>query len=303
MQFSKYISFDGENGAIMVNNYDWLSKINMIEFLRDYGKNFNINYMLSKETVASRLETGISYTEFSYMIIQSIDFLHLYEKYNCKLQFGGSDQWGNITAGLDLIRKKLGDNEKVLGMTSPLLTKSDGTKISKSEGGAIWLDKDKTSSYELYQFFLNTTDADVINYLKTPTLLDRDVIERLEETLKLEPEKRVAQKTLAYEIVKFVHGYMDADGAKNSSEEIFSNNGMSENMPTIELSLEDNMPVVDLLLSSNLVSSKSEARRLIEQGGITINQEHITNVDEVINIKNEVIIQKGKKTYLKVKVK
>jgi tyrosyl-tRNA synthetase len=303
MQFSKYISFDGENGAIMVNNYDWLSKINMIEFLRDYGKNFNINYMLSKETVASRLETGISYTEFSYMIIQSIDFLHLYEKYNCKLQFGGSDQWGNITAGLDLIRKKLGDNEKVLGMTSPLLTKSDGTKISKSEGGAIWLDKDKTSSYELYQFFLNTTDADVINYLKTLTLLEKNIIDELEQSLKLEPEKRVAQKTLAYEIVKFVHGIEDAETAKNSSEEIFSNNGMSENMPTIELSLEDNMPVVDLLLSSNLVSSKSEARRLIEQGGITINQEHITNVDEVINIKNEVIIQKGKKTYLKVKVK
>lgn len=302
-QFSKYIPFDGENAAIMVNNYDWLSKINMIEFLRDYGKNFNINYMLSKETVAARLETGISYTEFSYMIIQAIDFLHLHKEYNCMLQFGGSDQWGNITAGLDLIRKVMGDNEKILGMTSPLLTKSDGTKFSKSEGGAIWLDKEKTSPYELYQFFLNSADADVVNYLKTLTLLDRSRIEELEESVKTEPEKRIAQKALAFEIVRFVHGEEEALKAEKTSEEIFKNRGISEDMPTITLNKDEvNNNVLDFLVTSKIVESKSEARRLIEQGGISINQEKVTDVNMIVELKEEIIIQKGKKTFLRVKI-
>lgn len=297
-QFSKFVSTEGTNGAILVNNYDWLSKINCLEFLRDYGKNFTVNYMLAKDTVASRLETGISYTEFSYMIIQALDFLHLYDNYNCKLQFGGSDQWGNITAGLDLIRKNRGDNTKVLGMTSPLLTKADGSKFSKSEGGAIWLDEKKTTPYELYQFFLNSTDLDVINYLKTLTLIEREEIEMLEVSLKTEPEKRLAQKRLAHEIVRFVHGIDAADKVVSLSEEIFSK-GNTENIPTIKLDItESNINVLDLLVLSNLCSSKSEARRLIEQGGISIDKKKVTSVNEIVKTSNKLIIQKGKKTFI-----
>lgn len=309
-QFSKFISFEDEAKAIMVNNYDWLGKINMLEFLRDYGKNFTINYMLAKDTVASRLEMGISYTEFSYMIIQAIDFLHIHKEYNCTLQFGGSDQWGNITAGLDLIRKVMGDNEKVLGMTSPLLTKADGSKFSKSEGGAIWLDANRTSPYELYQFFLNSTDADVINYLKSLTLLEVNVIKELESSLKQEPEKRVAQKALAYEIVRFVHGAEEADKAREASEKIFAEGGISENMPTFELDkdlLEEGINIIDLLVKTELAPSKSEARRLIEQGGISLNRDKITDSNKVVNLDNikedVIILQKGKKVFLKIEIK
>jgi tyrosyl-tRNA synthetase len=299
-QLSKYILFDGDNRAIMVNNYDWISKINVIEFLRDYGKNFNISYMLAKDTVASRLQTGISYTEFSYMLLQSIDWLHLYQTYNCKIQFGGSDQWGNITAGLDLIRKINCDNSDVLGLSSPLLMKADGTKFGKSESGALWLDEDQTSPYDLYQYFLNSTDADVITYLKTLTLLEKDTIEELEVSLKHEPEKRMAQKTLAYEIVRFVHGEEAAINAKETSEKIFSEGDMSS-ISTIEFDKSEleNTNVLDLLVKTNLCSSKSDARRLIEQGGININQEKVTDPNLLIQAK-ELIIQKGKKTYIKV---
>lgn len=300
-QLSKYILFAGDNSAIMVNNYDWISKLNVIEFLRDYGKNFNISYMIAKDTVASRLQTGISYTEFSYMILQSIDWLHLYQTYNCQIQFGGSDQWGNITAGLDLIRKINGDNSDVLGLSSPLLMKSDGTKFGKSEAGALWLDKDKTSPYVLYQYFLNSTDDDVINYLKTLTLLERDTIEELALSLSNEPEKRIAQKALAYEIVRFVHGEEEALTAKKASEEIFSSSGISDNMPVIELNKEllVDCKITDLLTLANITSSKSEARRLIEQGGINLNQEKVTDPNLIIN-DQELIIQKGKKVFIKV---
>lgn len=308
-QFSKYIDFESKDGTIMVNNYDWLSKINMLEFLRDYGKSFNVSYMLAKDTVASRLETGISYTEFSYMIIQAIDFLHLHKEYNCTLQFGGSDQWGNITAGLDLIRKVMGDNEKVLGMTSPLLTKADGSKFSKSEGGAIWLDKDKTSPYELYQFFLNSSNADVISYLKTLTLLDKEIIDVLEMSLQNEPEMRNAQKALAYQIVKFVHGEDEAEKAKEASEKIFNEGGIAENMPTFELEksiVEEGISIIDLLVKTNLATSKSEARRLIEQGGISINREKVSDINRVIYVEdikeNMIILQKGKKIFLKIQI-
>lgn len=308
-QFAKYIDFESKDGTIMVNNYDWLSKINMLEFLRDYGKSFNISYMLAKDTVASRLETGISYTEFSYMIIQAIDFLHLHKEYNCTLQFGGSDQWGNITAGLDLIRKVMGDNEKVLGMTSPLLTKSDGSKFSKSEGGAIWLDKDRTSPYELYQFFLNSADADVINCLKTLTLLDKELIDVLELSLQNEPEMRNAQKALAYEIVKFVHGVEEADKVREASEKIFREGGISDNMPTFELNkpiINQGINVVELLIKTELVPSKSEARRLIEQGGISINREKVLDINKIVSLEdikeNRIILQKGKKIFLRIQI-
>jgi tyrosyl-tRNA synthetase len=302
-QLSKYILFNGDNSAIMVNNYDWISKINVIEFLRDYGKNFNVNYMLAKDTVASRLQTGISYTEFSYMLLQSIDWLHLYQTYNCKIQFGGSDQWGNITAGLDLIRKINGDNSDVLGLSSPLLMKSDGTKFGKSESGTLWLDKEQTSPYDLYQYFLNSADTDVINYLKTLTLLEKNNIEELEVSLKNEPEKRNAQKTLAYEIVRFVHGEEEASNAKETSERIFNEGDMSS-ISTIELNGAEleNTNVLDLLVLANIAPSKSEARRLIEQGGININQEKVTDPNLIVKDK-ELIIQKGKKTFIKVTFK
>ena len=193
-------------GFEMVNNLDWTKDISVIDFLRDYGKFFNVNYMINKETVKKRLDTGISYTEFSYMILQSLDFLHLYQEKNCTLQIGGQDQWGNITSGLELIRKKCGADVKCYGLTMPLITKADGTKFGKSESGTVWLDASKTSPYELYQFLFNTDDRKVIEYLKKLTFLTREQIEELEVSLQNEPHKRLAQKTLASEVVRDLHG-------------------------------------------------------------------------------------------------
>ncbi len=281
----------------MVNNYDWYKDINFIDYLRDYGKLFNINYMLNKETVKSRLESGISYTEFSYMILQSIDFLHLYENNNVTLQIGGSDQWGNITSGLELIRKKHGENVKCYGLTMPLITKKDGTKFGKSESGTIWLSKDKTTPYEMYQFLLNSEDEKVIDYLKKLTLLSLEEIKEIEKSLKTEPEKRLAGKTLAYEVVKFLHGVDVAEQVKETSEKLFSGE-LSIDMPTISLE-ENELNIQDLLVKTNLAVSKSEAKRLIVQGGIKINKEKITDVDKIVKIDNT-IINKGKKIIVKV---
>jgi tyrosyl-tRNA synthetase len=307
-QLKRYLSFDGDNKAIVVNNYDWISKINTIEFLRDYGKYFNINYMLSKETVSKRLETGISYTEFSYMILQALDWLHLYKTYNCTVQFGGSDQWGNITAGLELIRKKE-DNARVVALSSPLLLKADGTKFGKSEKGSLWLDEEKTSPYELYQYFYNSADADVITYLKLLTLFEKDEIDRLETSLKESPEKREAQKALAYEVVRFIHGEEEALKAKETSEKVFSNGGIDENMPTVKANrniIEKGINITDLLTDTKITSSKSEARRLIEQNGISMNQDKVTDINKIINLDdfkdNSIIIQKGKKSFTKIDI-
>ncbi|OHE47681.1 MAG: tyrosine--tRNA ligase, partial [Tenericutes bacterium RIFOXYA12_FULL_35_10] len=208
--------------AIFVNNYDWIGKIDMISFLRDYGKHFSINYMIAKDTVQKRLDVGISYTEFSYMLIQAIDFLHLYRTLDCKLQFGGSDQWGNITTGLELIRKLEGENNQAIGLSSPLLLKADGTKFGKSESGALWLDAELTSPYEIYQYFFNASDLDVVNYLKTLTLLDKEEIDQLVEELKEHPENRGAQKKLASEVVKLVHGEKALTQALKVTEALFS---------------------------------------------------------------------------------
>ncbi len=291
--------------AMMVNNYDWISKIDMITFLRDYGKSFSVNYMLAKDTVASRLENGISYTEFSYMILQSIDFLHLYKNNRCLLQFGGSDQWGNITAGLDLIKKVEGDNSEVIGMSSPLLTKSDGTKFGKSEGGALWLDKEMTSPYDLYQYLINTPDSDVISYLKYLTLLSVEEIIELEKSKDNAPELREAQKALAFEVISLIHGKEEALKAKEASEAIFSE-GSIEHMPTEKISLEKDINILDLLVKVNLFPSKSEARRNIEQGGVTINDEKIDDVNKLITKKdfkdNIMIVKKGKKTFMKIEI-
>ena len=179
-QLGRIFDFEGENGAVMTNNFDWIGSLDMITFLRDYGKHIGINYMLAKDTIASRLDTGISFTEFTYTILQAIDFKHLYENYNCKIQLGGSDQWGNIITGLDLIRKTQGEGAKAYGLTIPLVTKSDGTKFGKTEGGAVWLDAEKTTPYEFYQFWINTADQDVVNYLKIFTFLSKEEIEALE---------------------------------------------------------------------------------------------------------------------------
>lgn len=203
-QLEKIFEFDGENGAIMVNNYDWTSSMNVITFLRDYGKHIGVNYMLAKDTIASRLETGISYTEFSYTLLQAMDFYHLYKNYNCRMQIGGSDQWGNITTGLELIRKMEPEGAKVFGLTIPLVTKADGTKFGKTESGAVWLDPEKTTPYEFYQFWINTADADVIKYLKYFTFLSKEEIEELEVSVKEEPHLRKAQKALAEEMTRIV---------------------------------------------------------------------------------------------------
>jgi tyrosyl-tRNA synthetase len=281
----------------IVNNADWLLKMDAVDYLRDYGKHFNVNYMLAKDTVKRRLDVGITYTEFSYMILQSIDFLKLYENYGVTMQVGGQDQWGNITAGLELIRKIHGD-VSCHGFTVPLVTRSDGTKFGKSESGqALWLDKDKTSPYELYQYLVNSEDSKVIDYLKKLTFLSVEDIMKLEESVKTEPEKREAGKTLAYEVVKFIHGEEEARIAKETSEEVFSGKS-SDNMPTVSVS-ESEYNILDLLILLEMVPSKSEARRVVLQGGIKINGERQDDANFVVEI-DDTIVQKGKKVFVKV---
>lgn len=294
-------------GIEVVDNYEWSKDISFIDYLRDYGKYFNINYMINKDIIRRRLDEGITYTEFSYMIMQSLDFMHLFENKNCLMQIAGQDQWGNITAGIELIRKKL--QKEAYAFTMPLVTKKDGTKFGKSESGTIWLDPEKTSSYELYQFFLNSEDEMVIDYLKRFTFLTKEEIEDLERKHKEKPELREAAKTLAYEVVKFVHGVEAANNAKKTSEEIFSNGGISANMPSITIDIKDieNKNILDLLVLTDIASSKSEARRLVTQGGISLNKEKElepnTIIDKTIFNDNSLIIQKGKKTFLKVNLK
>ena len=308
-QFKKYLP-----NAIYVNNYDWLSKINVIEFLRDYGKHFTVNYMLAKDTVATRLEGGISFTEFSYMIIQALDWLHLYKYYNCKLQFGGSEQWGNITAGLELIRKILGDNTEVLGLSSPLLTKADGKKFGKSESGNLWLDENRTSAYALYQYFINTQDKDVINYLKMLTLLSKEEIEVLEQKVINEPELREAQKVLGREIVTFVHGLEAYENALRITEILF--NGEVSQLTSNEIEdalsdvfvgeISDNINIVVLLVQTNITSSKREAKELVESNAISVNGNRVNDINYLVTKTNAInheytVIRRGKKKYYLIK--
>ena len=285
-------------GFEVVNNYDWTKDINVIDFLRDYGKYFNVGYMLAKDKVRSRMEVGITYAEFSYMILQALDFMHLYENYDCTLQVAGSDQWGNITAGIELIRKKLG--KEVYGMVMPLVTDSNGVKFGKTEGNALWLDKEKTSSYDLYQYLINLEDSMIISYLKTLTFLSKEEIEEIEKQHNEKPELRVAQKTLAYEIIKDIHGEEEAKKAKEKSEALF---GKMDTDALEEESIEASVgsTILDVLTISNLASSKSEARRLVEQGGVKIDEEKITDPNYTID-KEVVVIQKGKKAFKKVKL-
>lgn len=292
----------------IVNNYDWSKDINFIDYLRDYGKYFPINYMLDKDIIRRRLDAGITYTEFSYMIMQSLDFLYLYQNKNCTMQVAGQDQWGNITAGIDLIRKKTGN--EVYGMTMPLITKKDGTKFGKSEGNAIWLDINKTSSYEMFQFFINTEDEMVIDYLKKLTFLTKEEIEELEKQHNETPEKRIAHKKLAEEVITFLHGKEEYDRALKISESLFSEKvtelsaddiiNSLKGVPSININLDKN--IVDLLVDEKIVTSKREAREFITAGAISINNKKVDNLEYIVTsdntIENKVmIIKKGKKNY------
>ncbi len=309
-QIRKYLP-----NAVYVNNYDWTKNIDMISFLRDYGKHFNINYMLAKDTVSRRLETGISYTEFSYMILQAIDWLYLYENKNVQIQFGGSDQWGNITSGLELIRKRLGETETV-GISSPLLLKSDGEKFGKSESGTIWLDESLTSPYELYQYFINTSDDDIENYLRILTLLEPKEIDKLVAQQRLEPESRIAQKALAEEICKFVHGSDTLKKVINVSESLFS--GDLSNLTKEELLLaynalegieiENNEGIIKVLTETSLASSNREARTFIQSGAVSVNDIKVEDFNATLLKENAyyetyMIIRRGKKRFQMVKFK
>jgi tyrosyl-tRNA synthetase len=291
----------GENWEI-VNNYDWTSKLDLISFLRDTGKHFSINTMLKRDSVANRLgeESFFSYTEFSYSLLQAYDFLYLFENHGCTLQIGASDQWGNMLAGTELIHKKLGADAYVL--TAPLVVDSKtGKKFGKSEKGAIWLDKNKTNSYELYQFFLNTADEDVVHFLKRFTFLTLEQINNIESEFKNNPSERLAQKTLAYEVVKDVHGKNQADIAKNLSEKLFAGDVANLNKDEFEM-LASVLPktnqtdIIEALIETNLAGSKREAREFIENGAVSIAGVKVTDTAYVIP-ETPALIKKGKKDY------
>lgn len=295
-------------GFEIVNNYDWSKDINFIDFLRDFGKFFNINYMLDKDIIRRRLETGITYTEFSYMIMQAMDFLILYKEKNCTMQVAGSDQWGNITAGIDLIRKKLG--KEAYGFTMPLVTTKDGTKFGKSEGNALWLDKNKTSPYTMYQYLLNAEDEKVIDYLKVFTFLSKEEIDRLELEVKNNPHLREAQKTLAKEVIIFLHGEEEYNKAVKLTESLFNNKFDDLELSDIEdifknekiREVETNKNIVDLLIDMGISSSKREAREFINGNAISINGNKINDLDLIIDDKyflhnTYIIIKRGKKNY------
>jgi len=294
----------------MVNNYDWISKLNLIDFLRDYGKLFNVNYMINKETVKSRLDTGISYTEFSYQILQALDFEHLFKEKGCTLEIGGQDQWGNITAGLELIRKLDGVDKWAGGFTAPLFTKSDGTKFGKSESGAVWLDRSKTSAYSFYQFWFNTPDQDVIKELKQFTFLSKEEIDEIEISFNTEPHLRLAQKTLAKEMTLMVHGEDALNEALRITDAVFSGDVTKLAKDEIEDAFKDDViteikedtQLVDALVLTNLAPSKGEARKLVQGGGISLNGVKMDDFNFVLNESNAIdktyfFIKKGKKNH------
>lgn len=303
--------FGDETNISFVNNYDWLSQIDLLNFLRDYGKLFSVNIMLAKDVVASRLEGGISFTEFTYQILQSIDFEHLYTKNDVQLQIGGADQWGNITSGIDMIHKMHGSDAAVYGLTIPLMLKADGTKFGKTAGGAVWLDPEKTSPFEFYQFWLNQDDADVVKYLKYFTFLSQDEISSLEEAVRNEPEKRLAQRRLAEEVTRFVHSPEALKEAENITTALYHGSiaDLTKHeleqafgkMPTVDVSNEEK-DVVNWLVDSTIYKSKRQAREDVNNGAVTINGVKVSSVDEiVVPHKNSdgkyVIVRKGKKKY------
>ncbi|HYO76661.1 MAG TPA: tyrosine--tRNA ligase [Thermoanaerobaculia bacterium] len=307
-QVSRFIDFDcGANSAIVINNYDWLGSITAIELLRDYGKHFSVSSMLAKESVDSRISSGISFTEFTYMILQSVDFLELRRRLDCTIQIGGSDQWGNITTGMDLIRRKLGLD--AYGVTMPLVTKSDGRKFGKTETGTVWLDASKTSPYAMYQFWLSTTDADVIRFLKLFTFLSAAEIDALEAATQSAPEAREAQRVLAREVTSLVHGAAAVEDAERVTRAFFSEGvaGLTErdwqdlaaDAPTTTIN-GTSTSLIDALVSSGLAPSKSRARELIESGGVAVNDAKVRDPKTLVEQSaafhgRYAVIRKGRK--------
>lgn len=326
---SKFLDMNGKNPARVVNNADWFQPITFLGFLRDIGKHFTVNHMLAKESVRARLEDrdhGISYTEFSYMLLQAYDFYHLNRNYDCQVQIGGSDQWGNITAGIELIRRlKAAESENpstetlehAFGFTMPLVQKADGTKFGKSESGAVWMSSDKTSVYEFYQYFIQSSDADVMNFLNYFTLLDATERARLEETLKTAPEKREAQKTLARELTRLVHGDAELARVEKASLALFSaeikdldEKTLTEifsgapvcGFPLERLKSDGGLSLLDALAESALCPSKGAAKKDIQGGGVYVNNERITDVAAALTpahliAETSIVLRRGKKTY------
>ena len=314
-QLARFLDFDAkDNAALLVNNADWLEEINAIDFMRDVGKHFSVNYMLAKESVRSRMTDGISYTEFSYMLLQAYDFLTLYERHGCLLQMGGSDQWGNITAGVDLIRRARGVSAHAL--VTPLVTKSDGTKFGKSVGGAVWLDADKTSPFQFYQFWLNTADADVLQFMKYYTLLPMEEISEFEEEVSERPERREAQQRLAAEVTRMTHGEPGLQSALAATNVLFGGDisGLSadqlldifQDVPSSSLPRErfegEGVQLRDLVAEVGLASSRGEARRLIQGGGISLNNQRVSDARQSVTLAHSVdgqviVLRRGARQY------
>jgi len=318
-QLARFLDFDaGSNSAILVNNYDWFKDITLLHFLRDIGKHLTVNYMMAKDSVKSRLDTGLSYTEFSYQLLQAYDFLHLFTEVDCRLQLGGSDQWGNLTSGVELIRRKTG--EQAFAITTPLVTKSDGTKFGKTESGNIYLSPELTSPYKFYQFWLNVSDEDAVKFIKIFTFLPREEIEALSTEHASQPHLRILQKKLAEEVTIMVHGREAYEKAVKASQILFGKSSTEElqalsekellevfeGVPRHEISrieLQAGIPVLDFLSEkTGILPSKSEARRLVQSGGLQINKERIADILYIVKADsllkgNFLLVQRGKKNY------
>jgi tyrosyl-tRNA synthetase len=320
VQLERFLDFEGAHPAELVNNLEWLRPIGFLDFLRDVGKHFTVNYMLAKDSVKRRLEgdEGISYTEFSYQLLQAYDYVVLHDRFHCTLQTGGSDQWGNITAGIDLIRKLRGG--RAFGLVYPLITNAAGTKFGKTEAGAVWLDARQTSPFRFFQFWLNTDDRDVVKYLKFFTWLDRSHIEALEEQVHASPERREAQRVLAREVTTMVHGVTEMQAAERAAAVLFGSSlahatveeilTVFDDVPSLELArgqLERGMAMVELVVSSGLAASKGEATRLIKQGGLYVNDQRITaergrvSLDQAIDGR-VIVLRKGQRERRIVKI-
>jgi tyrosyl-tRNA synthetase len=328
-QLSKFLDFqsDKKNRAIMVNNYDWMKEYSFLGFIRDIGKHITVNYMMSKDSVKKRIgseaKEGMSFTEFSYQLVQGTDFLHLYNEFNCKLQMGGSDQWGNIVTGTELIRRKVGG--EAFALTCPLITKSDGSKFGKTESGNVWLDPDKTTPYQFYQFWLNVSDEDAAKYIKIFTVLDQKKIEEIISEHNKAPHERILQRRLAEEVTIIVHSRADYEGAVEASQILFGK-GTTESLKKMSestfLSVFEGVPVFDVKMESllngvtisnlcteltHICATKVEVRRLVEGGGFSINKEKIIEFEKMADtemlLNNKyILVQKGKKTYFLIRV-
>ena len=298
-QLEKFVNFEGENAAIVVNNADWLLDLKYVEFMRNIGSLFSVNKMLAADCYKNRMETGLTFFEMGYMLMQSYDFLHLYNKYGCKLEMGGNDQWSNIIGGVNLIRKVGHDDS--FGLTFKLLTTKEGKKMGKTEKGALWLDPEKTSPYEFYQYWRNIDDSEVENVMKMLTFLP---VEEIEKLTHVEGEKiNEAKKVAAYEITKLVHGEENAKKAQEAAKALFEGKGNTENMPTVEV--EEDSSILDAIITAGFASSKGQAKTLIVQGGVTLNDEKVTDIGLKLSkdlLEKEVILRKGKKSYCKLQM-